>query len=57
MTPTQARAAAQALNAAADKAEASNQPEVNVLDELRALDDAARAELDAAIKAAGQSSN
>lgn len=52
MTPAQARALAAALIASADKADAEGATEVGVLQELRALDDAARADLDAAIKAA-----
>jgi hypothetical protein len=52
MTPTQARQVASALLAAADVAEASGQTEVSLLAQLHAMDDAARAELDAAIKAA-----
>lgn len=53
MTPKQARLIAEVMNAAAEEAERNNAPEVNVLDQLRSLDDAARQELDAAIKAAG----
>lgn len=53
MTPNQARTVAAALMAAADKAEAQGTDKVDALAELQALDDAARAELDAAIKAAG----
>ena len=52
MTPQQARDLATTLIAAADKAERAGLDDVNLLDDMRALDDAARAELDAAIKAA-----
>lgn len=48
----QARAIGHALLAAAQTAENKGETEVSALIELRALDDAARAELDAAIKAA-----
>lgn len=53
MTPQQARTVAAALMAAADKAEAQGSDQVETLAELRALDDAARADLAAAIKDAG----
>lgn len=46
-----ARAIGNALLAAATTAENKGETEVSALIELRALDDAARAELDAAIKA------
>jgi len=52
MTPEQARAIAKLLSDAADRADAAGEPEVSILPDLAALDDAARAELDAAIKAA-----
>lgn len=52
MSPTQARQLAAALMAAADAAEAAGQTEVSLLDQLHAMDDTARNELDAAIKAA-----
>ncbi len=52
MSPQQAREMAAALIAAADKADKADTPSVDLLGELRALDDAARAELEAAIKAA-----
>lgn len=55
MTPTQARNIAQALIAAADRADAAGVDHVDLLTELRAADDAARDELDAAIKAASVS--
>lgn len=55
MTPAQARALAAALIASADKADAVGESRVGVLSELQALDDAARADLDAAIKAASGS--
>lgn len=46
----QAREIAAMLTAAADKAEASGQPEIDLLDELRAADDDARADLAKAIE-------
>lgn len=52
MTPEQARQVAAALLAAADAAEAAGQRTVSLLDQLHALDDAARSELAAAIKVA-----
>ena len=53
MNPTQARAIAQTLNDAADQAEAAGADQIDLLTGLRAADDAARAELQAAIDAAG----
>lgn len=47
-----ARAIASALNTAADRAEKNGDADISALIELRALADEARAELDAAIKAA-----
>jgi hypothetical protein len=47
-----ARVAAAALTAGADKAEAAGATEFNFVDSLRALDDAARTELQSAIDAA-----
>lgn len=52
MTPTQARNIAASLIAAADKAEAEGVDHVDLLTDLRAADDTARDELEAAIKAA-----
>jgi hypothetical protein len=52
MTPTQARSIAASLIEAADKAEAEGTEHVDLLTDLRAADDAARGELEAAIKAA-----
>lgn len=52
MTIAQARALAAALTAAADAAQARGDTTVTLVDELRAVDDAARAELQAAIDAA-----
>lgn len=52
MTPAQARALAAILFAAADNADATGADHVDALAELQALDDAARAELEGAIKAA-----
>jgi len=53
MTPEQARALARELNAAADAADAAGRAEVDVIVALRAADDKARAELQAAIEASG----
>lgn len=53
MTPTQARAIAQMLIDAAAKADESGAEQVDLLSGLREADDAARAELQAAIEAAG----
>lgn len=52
MTPTQARTIAKVLTDAADRADAAGDERIDLLDDLRAADDAARAELEAAIKAA-----
>lgn len=54
MSPTQARAIAQTLNDAADEAEANGNDDINLLEGLRSADDAARAELQAAIDAASE---
>lgn len=52
MTPNQARSIAQLLIRSADKAEAEGVDQIDLLTDLRAADDAARDELEAAIKAA-----
>jgi hypothetical protein len=57
MSPQQARDIAQLLIAAADKAEAEALDQVDILPDLRAMDDAARAELEAAINAAESKPN
>ena len=52
MTPQQARTLADALTAAAEAAEIRGEPHVTLGEELGRLDDAARAELEAAIQRA-----
>lgn len=54
MTPTQARAMAQTLIDAAALADAEGDEHVDMLSALREADDVARAELQAAIDAAGE---
>lgn len=54
MTPNQARSIAQALIQAADKAESEGVDQIDLLADLRAADDAARAELEVAIVAAAE---
>jgi hypothetical protein len=54
MTPNQAREIAATLTAAADRAEANGLDQVDIITDLREADDAARAELEAAIKAASE---
>jgi hypothetical protein len=54
MTPQQARDIAQILINAADAADIAGNDQVVILPYLRALDDDARDELDAAIKAASK---
>lgn len=54
MTPTQARAIAQTLIDAAAKADEAGADQIDLLDGLRAADDAARAELQAAIDVASE---
>lgn len=54
MTITEARTLAAALSTAADAAEIRGDSQVSLIDELRSVDDAARAELQAAIDAVGQ---
>lgn len=54
MTPAQARELAHKLIDAAVAAEASGAQSIDLLDSLRAADDAARAELQAAIDAAAR---
>ena len=52
MTPIQARKLAASLMTAADEAETHGLDQIDLLTGLRAADDAARADLDAAIKSA-----
>lgn len=52
MTPTQARTLAKLLTDAADKAELDGVEQVDLMSGLLASDDAARAELEAAIQSA-----
>lgn len=54
MSPTQARAIAQMLIDAAAQADANGSDQVNLIGGLRAADNAARAELQAAIDAASE---
>lgn len=55
MNIQQARDLADALNAAADQAEAAGEDEITLLDHLLEADDAARADLVDAIQSAGKS--
>lgn len=52
MTPAQARTLAKLLADAADRADAAGTEQIDLIDDLRAADDAARAELQAAINTA-----
>jgi hypothetical protein len=56
MTVVNARALAGALSAAADQAEAAGSADFDLIESMRALDNAARAELQAAIDAAKKAS-